>query len=94
MAGVWSSRRRLWKGEKERMVVVKAFSVFSLPFVLAETLTGIVSFITGELTIPPAVGIGTAVDLIILMAGLGVVIQRALKAKQSKTDIIDKAAGR
>ena len=50
--------------------MAKAFMITSLPFVLAETVTGIVSFANGELGIPPAVGIGTTVDITILLVGV------------------------
>jgi len=80
VAGVWSSRRRPWKGGKDETAVVKVFSITSLPFVLGETATGIASFVTGELSIPPMAGAGTAVDLAILLTGLGTVIVRALRA--------------
>jgi hypothetical protein len=78
VTGVWSSKRRPWKGGKDRMAVAKAFAITSLPFVLAEAVTGILSFATGELGIPPYVGIGTAIDLTILLAGLGIVISRLI----------------
>ncbi len=55
----WSSKRRPWKGGKDRMTVAKGFLVASLPFVLAEA--GMVSLLTGQMSIPPAVGMGTAV---------------------------------
>jgi len=61
------------------MAVVKAFMFTSLPFVLAEGVTGIVSFVTGELRIPPSFGTGTAVDSIILILGLMVAVCRAMK---------------
>jgi hypothetical protein len=76
VVGLWSSKRRPWKGEKERMAVVKAILITSLPFVLLEAATGVASLITGNLSIPPAVGIGTGVDLAILMAGLARAIFR------------------
>ncbi len=66
------------------MAVVRAFAITSLPFVLAEAATGVVSFFTGELRIPPYFGVGMAVDLVILLVGLGVAILTALKARQSK----------
>ncbi len=81
VAGVWSSKRRPWKGGKDRMAVVKAFAIVSLPFILAEAMTGIISFISGELRIPPSFGVGMAVDLTILLAGLAVVALTTLKAK-------------
>jgi hypothetical protein len=74
--GVWSSRRRPWRGGKDRMAVVKAFIIFSLPFVLAEVVTGTVSLITGELMIPPLIGLGTIVDVVIFVVGLTIPLFR------------------
>jgi hypothetical protein len=79
LVGMWSSKRRPWKGGKDTIAVVKAFMVTPLPFVLAEAGTGIVSLFTGQLSIPPLIGVGTAVDLAILMAGISVALLRALK---------------
>jgi len=87
IVGVWSSRRRPWKGEKGGKALIEAFTIASLPFVLAETATGVVSLLTGQFSIPPLIGIGTAVDLIILLAGLGIAVQRALKMTQSKAEV-------
>jgi hypothetical protein len=86
VAGVWSSRRRPWKGGKGRMAVAKAFLIISMPFVLLETATGMISFFTGELSIPPLVGLGAVADIAILLAGLGVAILQALKARSSGAD--------
>jgi len=61
------------------MAVVKAFAIISMPFVLAEAGTGIVSFAAGELRIPPYVGVGTAIDLAILFSGLAVALVRATR---------------
>ena len=55
--------------------MTKAFAITSLPFVLAEAGTGIVSMLTGQLSIPPLVGAGTVIDLFI--AGMCVVLLRA-----------------
>jgi len=41
-----------------------------LPFVIAEIITGFVSLSTGLLSIPPYLGAGLAIDLIILIAGI------------------------
>jgi hypothetical protein len=79
IAGVWSSKRRPWKGGKDTMAVAKAFTILSMPFVLAEAGTGVVSLLTGQLSIPPLVEAGTVVDLSILIAGLCVVLLRALR---------------
>jgi len=54
------------------MAVVKAFVITSMPFTLAEAGTGVVSVLTGQLSMPPLVGAGTALDLAILVAGLAV----------------------
>jgi hypothetical protein len=56
--------------------VVKAFAFTSLPFVIAEAGTGVISFATGMLMIPPLVGIGTGIDLVILLAGVVVAVLR------------------
>jgi hypothetical protein len=94
VAGVWSSRRRPWKGGKERMAMAKAFTFTCLPFVIAEAATGVVSLLTGELSMPPYVGVGTAVDLVILMTGLVIAVLRVLKAKPTKTEAADEPPGR
>ena len=93
VAGLWSSKKRPWKGGKDGMAVVKAFVMTSMPFVFAETVTGIVSFLTGLLSIPPSVGIGTAMDMAILLAGLVVGIARALMTEPSKTDMMGRPKG-
>ena len=54
-----------------------AFAFTSAPFVLAEAATGIVSLVTGQLSIPPILGPGTAVDSAILVAGIAVSLVRA-----------------
>jgi len=58
------------------MAAVKAFAIASLPFVFVEAGTGIISLATGVLTIPPLIGIGTGVDLAILLAGMVVAVLR------------------
>jgi len=82
VVGLWSSKRKPWKGGKEKMGVVKAFAFTSLPFVLAEAGTGVVSLLTGQLSIPPALGFGTAVDLGILAVGLVVALAGVLKKEE------------
>ena len=81
IAGVWSSRRKPWKGGKGKMAVVKAFMLTSMPFVLAEAATGVVSFLTGQLSIPPLVGAGTLVDSAVLVAGLVLALERSIGRK-------------
>jgi hypothetical protein len=76
VAGVWLSRKRPWKGGRNRMAVMKAFAIIALPFILLETATGIMSFLTGEPSIPPLLGIDTLVDATILVAGAAVSVFR------------------
>lgn len=66
--------------------MAKAFAITSLPFIAVETTTGVVSLLTGQLSIPPLLGIGTSVDMVILMAGLGVGVLRALTPKEISSD--------
>jgi hypothetical protein len=44
--------------------------IFVLPFVVAEAITGIISLLTGMLSVPPLLGVGMIVDLAILIIGL------------------------
>jgi len=60
---------------------MRAFAFAVLPFVVAEAATGIVSFLTGLLSIPPVLGVGTALDLTILVAGIWVSTSRVRKGK-------------
>ena len=83
LTGAWSSRRRPWKGRSGSKWMAAAFCIASLPFVLAEVATGVVSFATGLLSIPPVIGIGTAVDVGILVAGVAVAVGR-LRVVRSK----------
>jgi hypothetical protein len=81
VAGIWSSKRKPWKGGNDRVAVAKAFAALSLPFVLLEIMTGIVSSMTGLLSMPPLIGMGTLVDTAMLVAGVGAAIIRLLKLK-------------
>jgi len=85
-AGLWSSKKRPWKSGKDGKAMVKAFMLTSMPFVLAEAATGVVSFLTGQLSIPPLVGVGTAVDLAILLAGIVVAILRIVRNTPSEAE--------
>ncbi len=79
VAGVWSSKKRPWKGGKERMAVMKAFAITSMPFALVEAMTGVISLITGMMSIPPPLGIGTLADTTILVAGVAFSIFRGTR---------------
>jgi hypothetical protein len=68
------------------MAVAKAFLLTSLPFVVAEAGTGIFSLLTGLLSMPPTIGLGSGVDLAILLAGLLILKLRSLR-KDSPIDV-------
>jgi len=57
------------EGGKDGMAVAKVFMITSMPFVLVEILTGVLSVYVEPLRIPPVVGWGTGVDVLILVAG-------------------------
>ena len=76
-AGAWSSRRAPWKGEKGKRATLKALVVLTLPFVALEVGTGVVSLLTGVLSVPPVLGLGMAVDGTILVAGIAILVYRA-----------------
>ena len=77
LAGAWSAKRGSRHGGPVRGRGAKAFLSTSLPFVVAEVVTGVVSLGTGLLAIPPLLGPGAAVDGAILVAGVAVAVQRA-----------------
>jgi len=84
--GLWSSRKKPWRGGTGKKAVMKAFTFISIPFVLAEAATGVVSFLTGQLSIPPVVGVGTAVDLAILLVGIVVAVLRTVRNTPSEAE--------
>ncbi len=86
VAGVWSSKKRPWKGGKEKKSVLKAFVLTSLPFVLVEAATGILSLPFEPLRIPPLVGWGAGVDCTILAAGLLFLVDRLVWKHESKVE--------
>jgi hypothetical protein len=59
---------KLIKRSKEKRIYTWIITVF--PFMTAEIATGIVSYFTGLLSMPPFFGIGIAIDLTLLIAGL------------------------
>ena len=83
LAGSWSARRAPWRGGNRRGGTAIAFALTSLPFVLAEAATGVVSHYTGALSIPPVFGVGLLVDGAILAAGLAVAGMRARTRKSA-----------
>jgi hypothetical protein len=86
VVGFWASKRRPWKGGKDRMAVAKSFVLTTLPFVLVEAATGILSLSFEPLRIPPLNGWGTGVDCTILAVGLLVSIIRSLWRRETKAE--------
>jgi hypothetical protein len=71
--GLFMSRKVGHKPDSGRREGLRRFLTYCLPFVLAEIVTGIVSYFYGFLSVPPVMGMGMLVDLTILVAGLCVV---------------------
>jgi membrane protein implicated in regulation of membrane protease activity len=69
----FSSRAEEFSTHRRR----RRFAMTSLPFVVAEATTGIASFFTGLLSIPPILGLGMVVDGSILVGGLAVAFYSA-----------------
>ena len=70
IAGLWASKKRPWKEGKDTTSVLKAFATTSLPFVLVESVAGVVSMVFEPLKIPPLLGWGTGIDCSVLAIGL------------------------
>ncbi len=85
-AGAWSSKRAPWAVTGGGPSASKAFLLTVLPFLAAEAATGVVSLATGLLSIPPGIGLGTAVDLGLLVAGLMVALLRVWRARRRADD--------
>jgi hypothetical protein len=68
IAGTFISMKRPLKIVKENKMYTLLLVV--LPFVVAEAATGVISFFTGILSVPPLWGLGMLVDLTILVVGL------------------------
>jgi len=81
-----------------RHPVAKTWTLYVLPFVILEGLTGLLSLLTGLLAIPPLLGLGTAVDLALLAAGLllpyGVLRKRAGNATPAEPPRPGSVSGR
>jgi parallel beta-helix repeat protein len=68
IVGTFVSMKRPLKKVKENKL--STWLLVVLPFVITEALTGVISFFTGILSVPPLFGIGMVVDSTILIAGL------------------------
>lgn len=85
--GAWSAKRAPWAVTGGGPSAAKAFLFVVLPFLAAEAATGVVSLATGILSIPPGIGLGTAVDLSILVAGVIVALLRIWQARRRADDL-------
>jgi parallel beta-helix repeat protein len=65
-----ADRKPLRLKDDEKKNKMSNFLFVVMPFVIIEALTGIISLLTGFLSIPPLIGPGTIVDFLILVAGL------------------------
>jgi len=85
LVGVFTARKH--PRPFPRHPVAKTWAVYVLPFVLFEAATGVLSYVTGLLAIPPLLGLGTLVDLLIL--GVGVVAPYTLLRRASSATAPD-----
>ncbi len=85
VCGLVVSRRRPIEFQAGKSFA-KTFLLISFPFWLAEAITGIVSLVTGWLSIPPFLGIGTFLDLGILVVGLAVLAIHGKGEEESKEE--------
>ena len=83
VVGLWASKRRTWK---DGMGVLKAFMIVSMPFVLVEAATGILSLSFEPLRIPPLNGWGTGVDCVIFAVGLLFLAARSVWKRETKAE--------
>ena len=94
VVGLWYSKKKPWKNGTGRMAVLKVFTIVSAPFVLVEAATGVISLITGQLSIPPLLEIGTAVDLAILLTGIAITVIRARKPRTDRAGEMETSGNR
>ena len=66
-------------GHAERKGALRAFILAAPPSVVRKAATGIVSLFMALLSIPLALGIGTAVDTTILVTGLAIPVDCEVK---------------
>ncbi|TET89564.1 MAG: hypothetical protein E3J35_09605 [Methanomassiliicoccales archaeon] len=85
VCGLVVSRRRPIEFQAGKSFA-KTFLLISFPFWLAEAITGIVSLVTGWLSIPPFLGVGTFLDLGILVGGLAVLAIHGKGEEESKEE--------
>jgi hypothetical protein len=84
LLGIWSSRKHPWKGVPTREAALKTWCCTALPFSVAEAVTGIVSLLTGQLGIPPVMGLGTVVDVMIFGVGIGMLVVLAYTGRRDE----------
>ena len=80
LVGAWSARAAPGR-RRGPSAVASAFGAWAVPFVLLEASTGALSALTGLLAIPPLIGWGTVVDVLILAAGVAVAVARVWRSR-------------
>ncbi len=85
--GIWSSRKHPWKGIATREAALKTWCCTALPFVMAEAATGILSMLTGLLGIPPIMGLGSVVDVLVLGVGIGLLVVLAYTGRRDVEEL-------
>ena len=86
VVGFWSSRKRPWKSGTGKKAVLKSFTLTSVPFILIEALTGVLSLSFEPLRIPPIIGWGTGLDCTILAVGILFLILSAARKGEDKAN--------
>ena len=76
VAGEISAKRKPLRWPKSRMTFLSSWSVISLPFVVAEAATGLLSLFIESLRVPPILGLGMGVDCAILAFGIAFMLVR------------------
>jgi len=70
IGSIISYKRPLKPKGKNKKIRLLTWLLVVLPFIIAETITGVVSLFTGLPSVPPLLGAGIVVDLSILITGL------------------------
>jgi len=68
--GYYATKENREKSPREERRRLYSFLILAFPFVVVEIVTGVVSHLTGFLSIPPLFGLGIMLDVAILTIGL------------------------
>jgi outer membrane protein assembly factor BamB len=74
--------KRPLKFEVESRRKLYTWLALVLPYMTAEAFTGLISYFTGFLSVPPLLGLGMIVDMIILLSGIIVFVLMLIRRKQ------------